>query len=134
MTKIDPGKGYRILDKNEILNHGDEYLAKGVNQWYKTNYAGKRVESIGFDGVYRRKVKASPMNSKFIEKAQDLAFSTILVTSRLHNAALVSVNLLSKEEFIRLAGQAFDSTKKLMEDTTNEYIDKWTHKGDNPNP
>lgn len=55
--KVNPGKGYRLLRKGEVLRKGDEWLCQRTGEWVETLDAGKKYE-LSFDMTYRRRIAA----------------------------------------------------------------------------
>jgi len=74
MSKIDPGKGYRLLKIGEIIQREDEHWAYGVGPWV-LNREGD-PESVGLPvgnhvHPHRRKIESKGWNVTF--KSRDLA-------------------------------------------------------------
>lgn len=55
--KVNPGKGYRLLRKGEVLRKGDEWLCQRTGEWVETLDAGKKYE-LYFDMTYRHRIAA----------------------------------------------------------------------------
>jgi hypothetical protein len=53
--KVDPGVGYRLLEKGETVQPGDEFFVC-PDQWERTGYPGMRVGQQGASAPYRRKL------------------------------------------------------------------------------
>lgn len=55
--KVDPGFGYRLLEKGETVQPGDEFFVY-PDQWERTGYPGIQVGQQGASAPYRRKLEA----------------------------------------------------------------------------
>lgn len=53
--KVNPGKGYRLLRKGEVLREGDQYWS-ALERWFSTAHAGTRAGLIVDSAVYRRRI------------------------------------------------------------------------------
>ena len=55
--QIDPGVGYRLLEKREMVVVGDQFYYRSSDNWNNTSNTGQLVGERGCTGPYRRKVE-----------------------------------------------------------------------------
>lgn len=57
-ARIQPGEGWRLLERGEVIQSHDEFWSESLNQWSKTFYPGSAVSGSPLTAyTYRRRIE-----------------------------------------------------------------------------
>lgn len=85
---VDPGEGYRLLEKGEILEKGDCYHSCGI--WYDTGHPGEPVGETNrtLGCTYRRKVETPKVEEIQTEKEPEVRRRSIYIAGPMRGIKL----------------------------------------------
>jgi len=66
---------------------------------------------------------------EMLRAAREYAFTTALLVMRLEQSALVAVGFATRAQFLDVAGEAYDSAARLLEENRISYLEKLSSGG-----